>query len=81
MSFLENIFILVFVFSFSDNNFKEKLIRNVKKEVGLVIRRRFVTELGYICYSLLHVTDKDPVTFLSYYIFPFFFKVFSIYVL
>lgn len=64
----DNIFSLVFVFSFSDNGFKEKLIRNVKKEVGLVIRKRFANSdtcklFVTACYRQ---RSGDPVTFLHF---------------
>jgi hypothetical protein len=44
-----------FSFPFADSDFKEKLIRNVKKEVSVFIRMRALCEF----ISLLHDLEKQ----------------------
>ena len=76
MTLLQNIFSLVFVFSFSDNDFREKLIRNVKKEVGLVIGRRLFANWIHMLFVAAWNRQRSSDLFILLH-FSFFFLKFS----
>jgi hypothetical protein len=63
---MKKISVLTFLFSLTDGDFKEKLIRNVKKEVSLFITVRDCCELIPLLYYCMISRNNDLAPFVSF---------------